>query len=102
MASAFLTFVLEQLISVLSRYEEKSMQFQKEFVTSHSSGEKSDVSILKEEVDQTYVSASGSGSWVDKLKNPYMNIFYWVKGEINDVIAFQQAIQYRLGPCVQQ
>lgn len=24
-----------------------------------------------------------------KLQNPYVNIFYWVKGEINDVIALQ-------------
>lgn len=33
-----------------------------------------------------------------KLRNPYMNIYYWVKGEINDVYSLQQAIEYRLKP----
>jgi len=33
------------------------------------------------------------------MVNPYKNMFYWVKGEGNDVIALQNAINYRLGPC---
>ena len=31
-----------------------------------------------------------------KLRNPYMSIYYWVKGEISDAVALQNAITYRL------
>ena len=36
-----------------------------------------------------------------KLANPYSNIYYWVKGEIIDCVALQQAINTRLGHNIQ-
>ena len=30
-----------------------------------------------------------------------MNIYYWVKGELNDVFSMQQAIDFRLKPAAQ-
>lgn len=36
-----------------------------------------------------------------RLQNPYQNVFYWVKGEIIDCLAMQQAISTRLGNNIQ-
>ncbi len=31
----------------------------------------------------------------EKLRNPFTNLYYWVKGEILDVLAFQDSIHQR-------
>ena len=72
----------KQMVSVLQRYEDKSNQLYKDIILS-SENAVMGASLL----DDDFVSNIQMS--ILKLSNPYTNIFYWVKGEINDVIALQ-------------
>lgn len=79
------------MISVLQRYEDKSNQLYKDIVLPTDAAA-SGASLLEADL------LSNLQLSILKLQNPYVNIFYWVKGEINDVVALQQCIAARLGP----
>ena len=45
--------------------------------------------------DSTNDLLKGLVEMTEKFKNPFTNIYYWVKGEILDVVAFQEVLHSR-------
>jgi len=67
---------------VLQRYEDKSAQLYKDIIPSADSGGLPGVSLANDNEFLANLQQS-----IMKLQNPYTNVYYWVKGEINDCLA---------------
>jgi len=73
------------LVAILGKYEERNL-------------------IYSNESNNTKLILGGSSnelqremqSMQDKMKNPFYNMLYWVKGEISDIKAMEDALHSRL------
>mmetsp|Transcript_40302 Transcript_40302/g.29709 ORF Transcript_40302/g.29709 Transcript_40302/m.29709 type:complete len:118 (+) Transcript_40302:348-701(+) len=72
------------LIAILGKYEEKSLAFYTDFNQSKM--------VLADKTNDLF---QGLQDMSEALKNPFVHLYYWVKGELSDVVAFQEALASR-------
>ena len=65
------------MINALHKYEEKSLNYYTDNTSSKM--------ILGDPTNDLY---NGLVEMTEKIKNPFSNLYYWVKGEILDIRAF--------------
>lgn len=81
------------MISTLHKYEEKSIELLKDGGSqADRQSHTFDIMNLAAVTETSTIRTS-----IMRLKNPYTHLFYWVKGEMTDCLALQQAIGARLG-----